>query len=72
MPRPSSSPGAAAEAAHRSAVAHGEPGYFDPHSGLFVFTAAFLAARDRCCGSGCRHCPYPLGGGAERAAEPTD
>jgi hypothetical protein len=45
-------------AAHDAAVAAGEPGYLDPDSGLFVLTAAHLAAQGRCCGSGCRHCPY--------------
>jgi hypothetical protein len=24
-----------------------------------VFTAKFLLRRGYCCGSGCRHCPYP-------------
>lgn len=28
-------------------------------NGLYVFTAEFLAKRGYCCGSGCRHCPYP-------------
>jgi hypothetical protein len=45
-------------AAHRQALASGEPGYRDPTSGLFVFSAAFLAQRGYCCQSGCRHCPY--------------
>lgn len=45
-------------AAHDAAVAAGEPGYLDPDSGLFVLTAAYLADRGTCCGSGCRHCPY--------------
>ena len=27
-------------------------------SGLFVLSAAYLAARGSCCDSGCRHCPY--------------
>lgn len=45
-------------AAHAAALAAGEPGYPDPDTGLFVLTAGFLAARGRCCGSGCRHCPY--------------
>lgn len=45
-------------AAHDAAVAAGEPGYLDPDSGLFVLTAAHLAAQGTCCGSGCRHCPY--------------
>jgi hypothetical protein len=37
----------------------GEDGYADPETGLFVFAAAYLAARGTCCDSGCRHCPYP-------------
>ena len=46
-------------ARHRAAVAAGEPGYVDPTTALFVFTAAYHRARGECCGSGCRHCPYP-------------
>ena len=46
-------------AAHRAAVEAGEPGYLDPDTGFFVFTAVALAERGECCGSGCRHCPYP-------------
>ena len=34
------------------------PDYPDPATGLFVLTAATLAARAECCGNGCRHCPY--------------
>lgn len=49
----------AARAAHDAAVTAGRPGYTDPHTGLFVMTAAWLSARGHCCGSGCRHCPYP-------------
>ncbi|HEY0007785.1 MAG TPA: DUF5522 domain-containing protein [Tepidisphaeraceae bacterium] len=26
--------------------------------GRWVFTAAYLLKRGRCCGTGCRHCPY--------------
>jgi hypothetical protein len=44
--------------AHAAAVARGEQTYRDPHTGWQVLTAAFLAARGTCCGSGCRHCPY--------------
>jgi hypothetical protein len=50
----------AIQEAHDRAVAAGEPGYADPVTGFFVFTAAELAARGECCGSGCRHCPYPV------------
>lgn len=53
---------AAVIAAHDAAVAAGEDGYVDPLTGLFVFTAAYLADRGHCCDAGCRHCPY----GAER------
>ena len=45
-------------ARHAAAMAAGDAGYADPQTGLFVLTAAFLAARGTCCGSGCRHCPY--------------
>jgi hypothetical protein len=47
--------------AHASAMAAGEDGYLDPESGLFVLTAAFLAAKGTCCQSGCRHCPFVIG-----------
>jgi len=49
---------AAILAAHAEAVDAGELGYLDPVTGLFVLTAATLAARGTCCGQGCRHCPY--------------
>jgi hypothetical protein len=45
-------------AAHDAALATNEAGYTDPASGLFVLTAAWLAARGTCCEKGCRHCPY--------------
>jgi hypothetical protein len=32
--------------------------YFDK-DGLMVFTAEYHLRRGYCCGSGCRHCPYP-------------
>jgi hypothetical protein len=49
---------AAVQAAHQQATEAGDDGYLDPASGLFVFTAAYLAARGTCCNSACRHCPY--------------
>jgi hypothetical protein len=45
-------------AAHAAAIEAGRPWYAEPKTGLFVLTAAFLARRGTCCGSGCRHCPY--------------
>ena len=46
-------------AAHEEALARGDKLYRDPRSGLWVLTAAALLERGACCGSGCRHCPYP-------------
>lgn len=43
---------------HEEAMAAGHPGYLDPQTGLFVITALTHAERGRCCGNGCRHCPY--------------
>ncbi|NRB73646.1 MAG: hypothetical protein HRU46_04760 [Verrucomicrobiales bacterium] len=43
---------------HDAAIADGETFYEDPDSGFLVFTSAGLEARGKCCGSGCRHCPY--------------
>lgn len=44
--------------AHARALEAGAAGYFDPATGLFVFTAGYLAERGVCCDTGCRHCPY--------------
>ena len=43
---------------HAESMAAGQPGYLDPATGLFVINAAEHARRGRCCGSGCRHCPF--------------
>ena len=45
-------------AAHEEALTRDAAGYRDPATGLFVLTAAWLAARGTCCDNGCRHCPY--------------
>ena len=45
--------------AHEEATARGDETYVDPATGYTVLTAATLLARGECCGSGCRHCPYP-------------
>lgn len=49
----------------------GRSSYVDPESGYSVFTRAALEARGRCCGCGCRHCPFqhasvPVGARADR------
>ena len=43
---------------HSQACARGQHTYTDPDSGYSVFTALSLEQRDKCCGCGCRHCPY--------------
>lgn len=43
---------------HEAACQQGESFYIDPDSGFQVFSAYGLNLRERCCGSGCRHCPY--------------
>jgi hypothetical protein len=48
-------------AAHAAAIEAERPGYADPATGLFVLTAAFLARRGTCRGSGRRHRPYVVG-----------
>jgi Family of unknown function (DUF5522) len=47
-----------ATAAHDAAMREGRSTYVDPETGFTVFTALALQAQGRCCGSGCRHCPY--------------
>ena len=42
----------------KSKLVEGEDYYFDER-GMYVFTAAFHQKRGYCCGSGCKHCPYP-------------
>ena len=43
---------------HRQAQINGELGYIDPDSKLFVMTEQTLRNRGKCCGNGCRHCPF--------------
>ena len=43
---------------HDEAVKCGELRYRDPATGYLVFTSESLRSRGRCCGCGCRHCPY--------------
>ena len=45
-------------AAHDAAVAAGSEDYVDPATGYRVFTAVALREKGRCCGQGCRHCPW--------------
>ncbi|MEL7190699.1 MAG: DUF5522 domain-containing protein [Pseudomonadota bacterium] len=45
-------------ALHQAACERGETTYTDPETGFMVFTRLGLLERDRCCGAGCRHCPF--------------
>jgi hypothetical protein len=38
-----------------------QQGDFYWEGGRMVLTAAYHLRRGYCCGSGCRHCPYPQG-----------
>jgi hypothetical protein len=44
--------------AHEHAADERRPTYPDPATGYVVITAPTHWRRGRCCGSGCRHCPY--------------
>jgi hypothetical protein len=44
-------------------LVEGEDYYVE--GGMLVFTAAYHLRRGRCCGSGCRHCPYDVTDGAD-------
>lgn len=46
------------EELHRLACKEGDNTYRDPSTGYNVFTAVAHRKRGRCCGNGCRHCPY--------------
>lgn len=43
---------------HQEACAANEDFYTDPATGYHVFTELAHKKRGKCCGSGCRHCPY--------------
>lgn len=49
---------ASIDAIHDAACAAGELSYRDPATGYRVFTRLGLERRGRCCGCGCRHCPF--------------
>jgi Family of unknown function (DUF5522) len=35
--------------------------YYFNSQGLMVFTEKYHLKRGNCCGSGCKHCPFPKG-----------
>ena len=46
------------EIAHEKALKRGELKYIDPETGYQVFTELAHEKRGKCCGNGCRHCPF--------------
>ena len=61
--------------AHEAALAAGQKLYRDPATGYRVFTELGLRERGKCCGCGCRHCPWshdgvPMAMRAQRIARP--
>jgi hypothetical protein len=46
------------EELHRLACVQEKDSYIDPKTGYKVFTSEFHKKRGKCCGSGCRHCPF--------------
>lgn len=52
-------PGPEALRLHALACQRGAAGYLDPTSGLYVLSSTYLRRQGRCCGKGCRHCPWP-------------
>ena len=46
------------DALHAQACAEKAQFYIDPETSYRVFTSVALERFERCCGAGCRHCPY--------------
>ena len=46
------------ELIHEEAVKAGQTKYIDPETNYTVFTSLAATQRGKCCGNGCRHCPY--------------
>jgi len=54
---------------HNLACEQGELTYVDPETGYAVFTKVAHERRGKCCGSGCRHCPYSHANVKNKAAK---
>ncbi|KAG1677228.1 hypothetical protein FOA52_013427 [Chlamydomonas sp. UWO 241] len=54
---------------HEQACARGEQTYIDPKTRLTVFTRVKHEQHGRCCGSGCRHCPFAHANVRDKAAK---
>jgi hypothetical protein len=51
--------------AHLNAVKDRKLSYIDPKTKLSVMTVSQLLYQGKCCGNGCRHCPYELENASE-------
>jgi diphthamide synthase (EF-2-diphthine--ammonia ligase)/ABC-type Fe3+-hydroxamate transport system substrate-binding protein len=56
-------------APHDAACEAGKVTYVDPETGYNVFTELAHKRRGKCCGSGCRHCPYSHENVRDKAAK---
>jgi diphthamide synthase (EF-2-diphthine--ammonia ligase)/ABC-type Fe3+-hydroxamate transport system substrate-binding protein len=56
-------------APHDAACEAGKLTYIDPETGYNVFTELAHKRRGKCCGSGCRHCPYSHENVRDKAAK---
>jgi diphthamide synthase (EF-2-diphthine--ammonia ligase)/ABC-type Fe3+-hydroxamate transport system substrate-binding protein len=56
-------------APHDAACEAGKLTYVDPETGYNVFTELAHKRRGKCCGSGCRHCPYSHENVRDKAAK---
>jgi diphthamide synthase (EF-2-diphthine--ammonia ligase)/ABC-type Fe3+-hydroxamate transport system substrate-binding protein len=56
-------------APHNAACEAGKLSYVDPETGYNVFTELAHQKRGKCCGSGCRHCPYSHENVRDKAAK---
>jgi diphthamide synthase (EF-2-diphthine--ammonia ligase) len=56
-------------APHDAACEAGKVTYVDPATGYNVFTELAHKRRGKCCGSGCRHCPYSHENVKDKAAK---
>jgi iron complex transport system substrate-binding protein len=54
---------------HTAACEAGQVTYIDPETGYNVFTEVAHKRRGKCCGSGCRHCPYSHENVRDKAAK---
>uniref|UniRef100_A0A914YYE3 Large ribosomal subunit protein uL14m n=1 Tax=Panagrolaimus superbus TaxID=310955 RepID=A0A914YYE3_9BILA len=57
--------------AHLNAVKNRKLSYIDPKTKFSVMTVSKLLHQEKCCGNGCRHCPYGYEMSKHRSRPPT-